>query len=139
MANITTLWDDDAQTIMRVTYQRGWSWDDLEGNLPLEATMLDSVSHTVDVIADFRDTQLPPGAISRLPRIAQSPPYTHRNAGMMVMVATPGFITQVVEVYKRVYGQANKLIVVQNLEDARRLIARKRAAQAQEKAEPPAN
>jgi hypothetical protein len=108
---------------MRVTYQPGWTWDDMEGNLPLEAQMLDSVDHRVDVIADFRGTDLPFGAFSRLPKIAQSPPYTHRNSGMMVMVASPGFIQEVVNIYKRLYGHADKLIVVQDLDAARKLIA----------------
>lgn len=126
MANLTTEWDNDEKTIMRVTYHAGWSWDDLEANLPVEAQMLDSVDHRVDVIADFRGTQLPPGAISRLPKIAQSPPYTHPNSGAMVMVGSPAFMKEVVAVYKRVYGQAAKLTMVHDLDEARVIIVQKR-------------
>jgi hypothetical protein len=126
MANLTTEWDNDEKTIMRVTYHAGWSWDDLEANLIIEAQMLDSVDHKVDVIADFRGTQLPPGAISRLPKIAQSPPYTHPNSGAMVMVGSPAFMKEVVGVYKRVYGQAAKLTMVHDLDEARAIIVQKR-------------
>jgi hypothetical protein len=126
MANITTVWDEEAHTTMLVTYHPGWTWDDLEGNLVIEEEMLNSVDHKVDVIADFRGTQLPPGAISRLPKIAQSPPYTHPNSGAMVMVGSPAFMKEVVGVYKRVYGQAAKLTMVHDLDEARRLIAQKR-------------
>jgi hypothetical protein len=126
MANITTEWDNDEKTIMRMTYHPGWSWDDLEGNLIVEEEMLNSVNYKVDVIADFRGTQLPPGAISRLPKIAQSPPYTHPNSGAMVMVGSPAFMNEVVGVYKRVYGQAAKLVMVHDLDEARALIAQKR-------------
>jgi hypothetical protein len=126
MAHIITEWDNDDQTIMRVTYQPGWTWDDMEGNLLLEEDMLNSVDHRVDVIADFRGTQLSPGAISRLPKIAQSPPYTHPNSGAMVMVGSPAFMKEVVGVYKRVYGQAAKLTMVHDLDEARALIAQKR-------------
>jgi hypothetical protein len=126
MANLTTEWDNDDKTIMRVTYHAGWSWDDLEANLIIEAQMLDSVDHKVDVIADFRGTQLPPGAISRLPKIAQSPPYTHPNSGAMVMVGSPAFMKEVVGVYKRVYGQAAKLTMVHDLDEARVIILQKR-------------
>jgi hypothetical protein len=125
MAHIITEWDNDGKTIMRVTYQPGWTWDDLDGNLLLEEEMLNSVDHKVDVIADFRGTQLPPGAISRLPKIAQSPPYTHPNSGAMVMVGSPAFMKEVVGVYKRVYGQAAKLTMVHDLDEARALIAQK--------------
>jgi hypothetical protein len=120
MAAITTAWDDDEKTILRVTYHLGWSWDDLEGNLTIEEEMLNSVDHKVDVIADFRGTRLPPGAISRLPKIAQSPPYTHPNSGAVVMVGSPAFMREVVGVYKRVYGQAAKLRMVHDLDEARR-------------------
>lgn len=130
MAHIKTEWDDDKQTIMRVTYEAGWTWDDMEGNLPLEEQMLDSVSHRVDVIADFRGTQLPPGAITRLPMIAQSPPYRHPNSGDMIMVGSPGFMFEVVNVYKHVYGQADKLTMVATLDEARDLIIKKRANEA---------
>jgi hypothetical protein len=138
MANITTEWDDDEKTILRVTYHLGWSWDDLEGNLTIEEELLDSVDHKVDVIADFRGTQLPPGAISRLPKIAQSPPYTHPNSGAMVMVGSPAFMKEVVGVYKRVYGQAAKLTMVSDLDEARALIAQKRAEAAPPTPQPPA-
>jgi hypothetical protein len=138
MANITTEWDDDEKTILRVTYHFGWSWDDLEGNLTIEEELLDSVDHKVDVIADFRGTQLPPGAISRLPKIAQSPPYTHPNSGAMVMVGSPAFMKEVVGVYKRVYGQAAKLTMVSDLDEARALIAQKRAEAARQTPQSPA-
>jgi hypothetical protein len=132
MAHIITEWDNEDKTIMHVTYQSGWTWDDLDGNLPLEEEMLDSVNHRVDVIADFRGTQLPPGAISRLPKIAQSPPYTHPNSGAVVMVGSPAFMEEVVGVYKRVYGQAAKLTMVHDLDEARALIAKKREDAARE-------
>ncbi len=127
MANLITTWDNDEHTIMLVTYQPGWTWDDLEANMMVEEAMLSSVEHKVDVIADFRDTQLPPGAIGRLPKIAQSPPYTHPNSGFMVMVGSPAFMEEVVGVYKRVYGQAAKLTMVQDLDEARALIRQRRA------------
>ncbi len=126
MANITTEWDNAKKTIMRVTYHPGWTWDDLKANLPLEEQMLDSVEHPVDVIADFRGTQLPPGAFTQLPVIAKSPPYVHPNSGNVVMVGSPDFMAEVVDVYKRVYGQAAKLVMVHTLEEARELLQEKR-------------
>ena len=138
MAHITTEWDNDGKTIMRVTYEQGWTWDDMEGNMLLEQQMLNSVDHKVDVIADFRGTQLPPGAISRLPKIAQSPPYTHPNSSAMVMVGSPAFMKEVVDVYKHVYGQAAKLAMVHDLDEARALIAKKREQAARKTQEHPA-
>lgn len=126
MALIVTEWDDAERTIMRVTYQPGWGWTDMDQNMVIETQMLDSVSHKVDVIADFRGTNLPPGAISRLPKIAQSPPYVHANSGEVVMVGSPAFMEEVVGVYKRVYGQAAKLTMVNDLAEARALIQTKR-------------
>ena len=133
MAHIITEWDDDAKTIMVVTYQPGWTWNDLEGNLPLEQQLLDSVNHRVDVIADFRNTRLPPGAISRLPKIAQSPPYVHPNSGDVIMVGSPAFMAEVVSIYKRVYGQAAKLTMVEDVPAARQIITEQREAATKEK------
>lgn len=127
MVLIKTEWDDAERTIMRVTYQPGWGWSDMDQNMLIEKQMLDSVEHKVDVIADFRRTNLPPGAISRLPKIAQSPPYIHPNSGEVVMVGSPTFMEEVVGVYKRVYGQAAKLTMVNDLVEARALIQKKRS------------
>jgi hypothetical protein len=122
--NLITEWDNADKTILRVTYHPGWTWDDLQANGPIEREFLDSVEHKVDVIADFRGTQLPPNAIVRLPQIAASPPYTHPNSGLMVMVGSPAFMDEVVSVYRRVYGaKARKLHVLPDLESARRQIA----------------
>ena len=133
MARLITEWDNAEHTIMRVTYQPGWTWNDMEQNLSVEESFLDSVKHRVDVIADFRDTQLPPGAISYLPKIAQSPVYAHRNSGLVIMVGSPGFMREVVGIYKRVYGQASRLTMVHDLDEARALIAAKKAGNEAEK------
>jgi hypothetical protein len=126
MANISTEWDNDEKTVLRVTYHPGWSWDDVENNMVVEEEMLNSVDHRVDVITDYQGSQLPPGAISRLPKIAQSPPYTHPNSGVIAMVGSPAFMKEVIGVYKHVYGQAAKLTMVNDLDEARALIAQKR-------------
>jgi hypothetical protein len=126
MSKLTTEWDDEAHTIMRVTYHPGWTWDDLEANLSTEEQFLDSIDHRVDVIADFRGTVLPPGALRRLPKIAQSPPYVHPNSGSVVMVGSPDFMDELVRLYKRLYGQAARLTMVGTLEEARALIVQKR-------------
>ncbi len=117
---LITEWDNDQKTILRVTYQPGWTWDEMEDNLPLEREFLDGVDHPVDVIADFRGTSLPPGAIARLPKIASSPPYTHPNSGIVIMVGSPAFMEEVVGIYRRVFGQAGaKLTMVHDLDEAR--------------------
>ncbi len=128
MPHINTEWDNDEKTAMRVTYLEGWTWKDLQDNLPVEKDFLDSVNHRVDVIADFRGTRLPPGAITQLPKIASSPPYVHPNSGLMVMVGSPTFMDEVVSIYRRVYGQKTvRLHMVNDLEAARAMIAEDRA------------
>lgn len=124
---LITEWDNDQKTIMRVTYQPGWTWNEMEANLSIEKGYLDSVDHPVDVIADFRGTTLPPGAIARLPKIASSPPYTHRNSGIVIMVGSPAFMEEVVSIYRRVFGQAGaKLTMVHDLDEARAKITEMR-------------
>ena len=128
--HLITEWDNESHTILRVTYQPGWTWDDLEANLPIEKEFLDSVNHRVDVIADFRGTRLPPGAISRLRKIAASPPYVHPNSGLVIIVGSPIFMKEVVDVYRKVFGpQGQKLHMVADLEAARALIAELRQEQ----------
>jgi hypothetical protein len=121
---LTTEWDNPEQTILRVTYHPGWGWVDMEKNAAVERGFLDSVNHKVDMIADFRGTVLPPGAIIRLPQIAASPAYIHVNSGLMIMVGSPVFMDEVVSIYRKVYGKrVDKLHMVPTLEQARQRIA----------------
>ena len=134
MSKITTEWDNDEHTIMRVTYHPNWTWDDMEANTKVEEEFMNTVNHKTDTIADFRGTRLPPGAIGRLPKIAKSPSYMHENSGEVIMVGSPAFMSEVVAVYKRVYGQAARLTMVSNLDEARAMIAEKRAAREKDEA-----
>lgn len=46
----------------------------------------------------------------------------------MVMVSSQDFMNEVVKIYKRVYGQAAKLVVAEDLPTARALIAARRTS-----------
>ena len=47
-------WTDNAQSIIQLTFQRGWTWDDLEQALDQADGMIGSVSHTVHLVIDIR-------------------------------------------------------------------------------------
>ncbi|NDJ77945.1 MAG: hypothetical protein GYB65_16975 [Chloroflexi bacterium] len=132
MPSITTEWDNEQKTAIRVTYQPGWTWDDVEHNMTVELELLESVSHRVDVIEDFRGTRLPPGAVRQLPKIAESPPYTHPNSGLVIMVGDVTFLDKLVAIYKSVYGRAQKLHTQPDLDAARAFIEDHYTRQTQE-------
>jgi hypothetical protein len=101
MMNIEANWANSTQTIIHLTFQRGWTWDDLSQALDEADAMIGSVPHTVHLMIDIRDGG------GRLPRdfitvagelFAQGPPRANEGqrvvigAGMMMRAAYRGLL-----------------------------------------------
>jgi hypothetical protein len=53
--NIEVNWANNTQTIIHLTFQRGWTWDDLEQALDRADAMIGSVQHMVHLVIDIRN------------------------------------------------------------------------------------
>lgn len=60
-------WDNDAQTVLRVTATPLWNWNDFHKALRRATFWLDAVDHTVEIIVDLRHSgKLPAGALGHI-------------------------------------------------------------------------
>jgi hypothetical protein len=125
---IQIVWDDAARTILRHTYQPGWTLDDYHHLVDVNHEMLMSVDHCVDIISDFTDSRTTPTQLisamthmeNRLPRYEQ----------VSVLVQAPFFIRIMVESGLRLMKGRNQRVAVRfatSLEEARFYIEQFRA------------
>jgi hypothetical protein len=52
---INIYWDSDAQDIIRIDVSGDWTWQEYHDGNPVLLPMFLSVTHRVDIIADFRE------------------------------------------------------------------------------------
>jgi len=116
-------WDDAQHTILRVVLQ-DWGWDDLAHDEAIEARrrMLDAAPQPVTMLIILRDT--PRNLLGMLPHMSQSPGFSHPNVQRVIIVADQNIIKVAADVFRRVYGQASRrMLVVGSLAEAYQVIA----------------
>ena len=125
---ITAEWDNEEKTIIRHIYVGEITWDEFETVAHRHTTiMLDSVEHIVDIIADVEKVIPPKGILAHFREIASSAPFTHPNAGLVVMVRAGSFVMTTINLFCKVYNQlGEKLVTVPTLEEAYAIIAEHR-------------
>ena len=57
--SIQVNWANDTQNIVHLTFERGWTWDDLKGAIHQADALIDSMEHTVHLIIDIRNGGIP--------------------------------------------------------------------------------
>lgn len=98
--SIATNWANGTHTVIHLTFQRGWTWADLEQALQQADTMIGSVEHTVHMVIDIRDGGgLPSNFITVAGKLfAQGQPRANEGqrvvvgAGMMMRAAYRGLL-----------------------------------------------
>ncbi len=119
-------WDDEAKLIIRENYQGHWTWDDFFAMSTEVATMMKSVDHRVDILANMKDGIMPMSGASMSfskKALAALPP----NWGIMVIVTNP-FIRALASIFKKFDSQlGSKMFTVDTVENAYQLIAEERA------------
>lgn len=125
---IRTFWDDDACTILRVTFADRWTWEDLhDSNLRKYAMCLES-PHRVDLVNDMRGMVYRPaynddGPVWSIRSIERAP-----NVAMVVWVVTE-FTYALCRPSAEQRGGGVEQLFVSNMREARQLIARSRAGE----------
>jgi hypothetical protein len=121
---ITVKWDNDINTVIRQTYKRGWQWEEFFAVADQTSRLVQSVSHRVDILADFLNSgPLPVGpAIMNVRLALRSLP---ENWGSLVIVTNNGFIRMMLTMFNSYLASSlgNKTYVVSTFVEAYDLIA----------------
>lgn len=82
--SIEIVWDNDEQTIIRVTFPEEWTWDEWLEIDVITAPMLDSVQHKVCFLADLRQAKRVPSGL-QLKVAREILEFRHENSDMLVI------------------------------------------------------
>lgn len=117
---ITAKWFNEEQTIILQTLLRGWEWEELlDFNRSELPTLLGSVNHTVDVIADMRsNVSLPFG--SALKNGFEVVQFMPDNWGWTIIVTQDSLISTMVKLVGRfaIFDGKQKIFTVESIEKA---------------------
>ena len=81
---VTTNWDDEAQTTVRMVFAGKWSWDEYHSATTRMSSMVKSATQTVDMIIDFN--QSGPLLGNALSNFGSSLKLRNDNVGMVVVI-----------------------------------------------------
>ncbi len=120
-------WDNNEQQhIVRIVFQRGWTWNDLNQAVKQADALIISQSHRVDLLIDIQEAGGIPGDfITRAGELfAQGE--ARANEGQKVVVGAGTLIRIAYKTFLRVYGsklEGRPFIFADTLESARVLLA----------------
>ncbi len=123
---INVAWDNNDHRIVRIVFQRGWTWIDLNLAVRQADELISSQPHTVHLVIDIHDAGgLPGDFISRAGELfAQGNARTNEGqkivigAGTLIKIAYKGFL--------KVYGnklEGRPFIFADDLDSARTMLA----------------
>jgi hypothetical protein len=96
-------WENEAQTVICVSYSRPWTWTEYHHALDTMDKWMRRSDKRVHLIIDVRDAGLPPsGAMPHFRRAAQM---QHVNRGQFLVVGNSALIRTFVNMSKQVYGR----------------------------------
>ncbi len=122
--NIHVNWADDAQEIVHLTFERGWTWDHLKQAIEQADTLIDSVEHTVHLIIDIRNGGIPKDFLAAAGDIfAQGE--ARANEGKRVVIGAGILIRAAYRSLQAVYGAKladRPFVFAGSLDEARQVI-----------------
>lgn len=113
-------WDDPVeQSAIRYDFLDKWTWEEFSAAAAEARTMIDSVHHRVDAIANLCETTyLAPNAI---PQIQRAMRYPAPNFGVLVVAQSHPLIRRITEI-TRMISPNLRIHIADTLDDARDLI-----------------
>ncbi len=78
-------WSNEAQTAIRIVYEKGWNWRDHQLALDAVNALLDTVAHPVDLLFELEHSM--PQAEDTAWSVAQSGPLHPNWSGRLVVVS----------------------------------------------------
>ena len=119
---ISVEWENPEQTIMRWTLSGPWTWDEYRQAQTVSHSLLRSVTHPVDVIADMRDAPtLPRDAFSRFKETEVGLP---ANRSRVILVTNSMFVRSMAVTFNQVFlNRPTQFELVASIEEAHALLA----------------
>jgi hypothetical protein len=123
--SVRVSWDNDDKTTTRYDFEGAWTWDEFYAATGDAFALTRSVEHRVDSISYFAPgANLPPNALLHFRRAMVNAP---ENRGVTVIVGGSRFINTMVTVFSKLNRSlGERLILADNLDQARRLLASRR-------------
>jgi hypothetical protein len=120
---IEVTWHNAEKTIILEKYPRKWTWDEFYGLRDAVVPMMNEVSHTVYIIADFgNNLDIPSGnAMLHARNVIGSFP---QNWGLLLIISRSGLINSFVNMFNRIFpaNWAKKIRLIKSYEEAYKMI-----------------
>jgi hypothetical protein len=123
---INVAWDNNDHRIVRIVFQRGWTWQDLRQAVQQADELIRSEPHTVHLVIDIHDAGGIPGDfIARASELfAQG--HARSNEGQKIVIGAGTLMRMAYKGFLAVYGsklEGRPFIFADNLDEARILLA----------------
>lgn len=121
---IHVAWSNPERTLLTYTFSGSWDWADYHSVSEQAYSMTSSVTHQVDVILDFCQTNaLPQGVLRHFSSSFRNMAHQPRNINRIVIVGATGLLVIVSNVLRNVYPQVTaKVLEAPTLEKAYALL-----------------
>jgi hypothetical protein len=122
---ISLTWDNSELTVIRLTFDGQWSWDDCDDAVSLITDMLADVNHPIDLIIHFRSCHVSHDTIKQVK--SGNAFYWPPQAGLGALVGVKGFLRTLLMLVIHVYpDSAQRFLIAPTVEDARRMLLKHR-------------
>jgi hypothetical protein len=125
--SIAIVWDNNDNSVLRITFGKVWTWEELDSSIEAAKALMDQVNHQVDQIIDLKNISgVPEGAFWRLHKLTQT---KHHNQGRVILVGGNAFMRAMMDTLRRVVSdlfETETLVIVPTIEDARAQLFKKR-------------
>ena len=115
-------WDNEDRTVIRYDLAGHWNWHEFEVAVEQSFAMTESVTHTVHVIIDMRQSlSIPDGAILYFKRLLQAAP---ANRGLYTVVSQDRAVDKMLAMFGRIHRQkTHRIQQAATLDEARGRLA----------------
>ena len=119
-------WDNSDHRIVRIVFQRGWTWQDLRQAIHQADDLINSEPHTVHLVIDIHDAGgLPGDFITRAGELF-SQGEARSNEGQKIVIGAGTLIRMAYKGFLKVYGnklEGRPFTFADNLDEARAMLA----------------
>jgi hypothetical protein len=118
MSTVNLIWDDEAETIIRIEFDNRWNWDDLYAAVTEINEWIEARNYPISIIAYPKgDLYMPPNVFMHLSNL---PKFKHERSELAILVGNNGLVKNVFSVVTKVSASARELYnFASSLEEAR--------------------
>ena len=124
---INVAWDNNDHRIVRIVFQRGWTWQDLRQAVQQADQLITSETHTVHLVIDIHDAGgLPGDFMSRAGELFAQGGDARSNEGQKIVIGAGTLIRMAYKGFLAVYGsklEGRPFTFADNLDAARAMLA----------------